>query len=244
MNLINVFQDTLEISKNLPNRSQTTRHTTQEIIGPYLSEFENNIIVEPLDTVSAIQKWSQVGRVCALNMASYKRPGGGVENGARAQEECLFRCSNLFDVVSKDFYPLGDYECLYTQRSLFFKDKDYIQIEPIQCDVITLAAINLNDKAKYDPVQNLYNYENLTREKIRLMLSVPQSWGAQYLILGAWGCGVFKNDPEKIAQYFKDAIIGEGYGSLYKKIIFAVINDHNSVANNYQIFNTILNTST
>lgn len=243
MNLIDVFQDTLEISKNLPNRSQTTRHTTQEIIGPYLSVFENNIIVEPLDTVSAIQKWSQVGRVCALNMASYKRPGGGVENGARAQEECLFRCSNLFDVVSKDFYPLGDYECLYTQRALFFKDKDYIQIEPIQCDVITLAAINLNDKAKYDPVQNLYNYENLTREKIRLMLSVPQSWGAQYLILGAWGCGVFKNDPEKIAQYFKDAIIGEGYGSLYKKIIFAVINDHNSVANNYQIFNTILNTS-
>ena len=210
MNLIDVFQDTLEISKNLPNRSQTTIHTTQEIIGPYLSVFENNIIVEPLDTVSAIQKWSQVGRVCALNMASYKRPGGGVENGARAQEECLFRCSNLFDVVSKDFYPLGDYECLYTQRALFFKDKDYIQIEPIQCDVITLAAINLNDKAKYDPVQNLYNYENLTREKIRLMLSVPQSWGAQYLILGAWGCGVFKNDPEKIAQYFKDAIIVTG----------------------------------
>lgn len=241
MNLINVFQDTLEISKNLPNRSETTKHTTQEIIGPYLSEFENNIIVEPLDTVSSIQKWSQMGKVCVLNMASYKRPGGGVENGARAQEECLFRCSNLFDVVSKDFYPLGDYECLYTQRALFFKDKDYIQIEPIQCDVITLAAINLNDKAKYDPVQNLYNYENLTREKIRLMLSVPQSWGAQYLILCAWGCGVFKNDPEKIAQYFKDAIIGEGYGSLYKKIIFAVINDHNSVANNYQIFNKILN---
>jgi uncharacterized protein (TIGR02452 family) len=76
------------------------------------------------------------------------------------------------------------------------------------------------------------------------MLSVPQSWGAQYLILGAWGCGVFKNDPEKIAQYFKDSIIGEGYGSLYKKIIFAVINDHNSVANNYEIFNTILNTTT
>jgi uncharacterized protein (TIGR02452 family) len=240
MNLINVFQDTLQISQNLPNRSETTKHTTQEIIGPYLSEFENNIIVEPLDTVSAIQKWSQMGKVCALNMASYKRPGGGVENGARAQEECLFRCSNLFDVVSKNFYPLGDYECLYTQRALFFKDKDYIQIEPIQCDVITLAAINLNDKAKYDPVQNLYNYENLTREKIRLMLSVPQSWGAQYLILGAWGCGVFKNDPEKIAQYFKDAIIGEGYGSLYKKIIFAVINDHNSVANNYEIFNRIL----
>jgi uncharacterized protein (TIGR02452 family) len=250
MNLINVFQDTLEISKNLPNRSQTTRHTTQEIIGPYLSEFENNIIVEPLDTVSAIQKWSKVGRVCALNMASYKRPGGGVENGARAQEECLFRCSNLFDVVSKDLYPLRDHECLYTQRALFFKDKDYYQITPIQCDVITIAALRLSGVVSssglvgFEPESGNTNYEETTREKIRLMLSVPQSWGAQYLILGAWGCGVFKNDPEKIAQYFKDSIIGEGYGSLYKKIIFAVINDHNSVANNYEIFNTILNTTT
>jgi uncharacterized protein (TIGR02452 family) len=241
MNLINVFQDTLEISKNFPNRSQTNRHTTQEIIGPYLSEFENNIIVEPLDTVSAIQKWSQVGRVCALNMASYKRPGGGVENGARAQEECLFRCSNLFDVVSKDLYPLRDHECLYTQRALFFKDKDYYQITPIECDVITLAAINLNDKAKYDPVQNLYNYENLTREKIRLMLSVPQSWGAQYLILGAWGCGVFNNDPTTMSQYFSEVLVGEGYNLNFKNVVFAIINDHNSVGNNFEIFNNEFN---
>jgi uncharacterized protein (TIGR02452 family) len=245
MNLINVFQDTLSISKAIPNRSETHKHFTSEIIGPYLSEFENNIIVEPLDTVSAIQKWSKMGKVCALNMASYKRPGGGVENGARAQEECLFRCSNLFDVVSKDFYPLGDYECLYTERALFFKDKDYQVIQPIESDVITIAALRLAgviDKGvtRYEPVDESINYENITREKIRLMLSVPQSWGAQYLILGAWGCGVFKNDPQKIAQYFKDAIIGEGYGALYKKIIFAVINDHNSVANNYEIFNKIL----
>jgi uncharacterized protein (TIGR02452 family) len=244
MNLINVFQDTLSISKTLANRSETHKHFTSEIIGPFLTEFENNIIVEPLDTVSAIQKWSKMGKVCALNMASYKRPGGGVENGARAQEECLFRCSNLFD-VSKDFYPLGDYECLYTERALFFKDKDYQVIQPIESDVITIAALRLagvfdNGVTRYEPVDDSINYENITREKIRLMLSVPQSWGSQYLILGAWGCGVFKNDPEKIAQYFKDAIIGEGYGALYKKIIFAVINDHNSVGNNYEIFNRIL----
>lgn len=247
MNLINVFQDTLEISKNLPNRSQTTKHTTQEIIGPYLSEFENNIIVEPLDTVSAIQKWSQMGKVCALNMASYKRPGGGVQNGARAQEECLFRCSNLFDVVNKDFYPLQDFECLYTQRALFFKDKDYYTINPIECDIITIAALRLSGVVKdsglvgFEPQNDGVDYEKTTKEKIRLMLSVPQSWGAQYLVLGAWGCGVFKNDPNKIAKYFKEVIVDEGYGSNYKKIIFAVINDHNSVDNNYEIFNRILN---
>jgi hypothetical protein len=42
-NLINVFQDTLSISKTLINRSETHKHFTSEIIGPYLSEFENQI---------------------------------------------------------------------------------------------------------------------------------------------------------------------------------------------------------
>ncbi len=245
-NLIDVFQDTLSISKSLSNRSETHKHFSNEISGPFLSIFENNIIIEPLDTVSAIQKWSQFGKVCALNMASHKRPGGGVENGARAQEECLFRCSNLSVVVSKDFYPLNTLECLYTEKAVFFKDKDYRLIDPIESDVITIAALRLvgvvgsNGSLSYEPSDSRINYEKVTKDKIRLMLSIPYSFGSEYLILGAWGCGVFKNDPEKMAQYFKDILIGEGYANLYKKIIFAVINDHNSVANNYEIFNRIL----
>ena len=68
------------------------------------------------------------------------------------------------------------------------------------------------------------------------MLSIPILNDTKSLILGAWGCGVFKNDPTKMAQYFYDVLIGEGYIKQLDKVIFAIINDHNSVGNNYQIF--------
>ena len=281
-NLINVFQDTLEISKRSPNTSITTKHTFDEVIKPTTHtgiqeavakanavaekiqfegkyyrkdigyefkspEYNGNISVVNLDTVSAITEYSKLGKVCAINMASYKRPGGGVERGARAQEECLFRCSNLFDVISKDFYPLNENECLYTERALFFKDKDYEWMETVECDIITSAALRLagvvTDKGivGYEPENEKVNYDWMTREKIRLMCSVPHTKGSNILILGAWGCGVFNNDPTKMANFFKDVLIGEGYSSLYDKVVFAVINDHNSVGNNFDIFNKILN---
>jgi uncharacterized protein (TIGR02452 family) len=232
MNLVDVFLDTLEISNSLPN-SLTHKHTIQEIISPN-NNSDINLVVEDLDTVSAIQKWSSKGKTCALNMASPKRPGGGVQNGARAQEECLFRCSNLINSINTDFYPLTDLECLYTQSAFFFKDKNYYPINPIKSDVITIAAQNLSFKPKDK------NYKSITKDKIRLMLSIPYLHGVEYLILGAWGCGVFNNDPNDIATYFKEVIKEENYGSLYKEIIFAIINDHNSVDNNLKIFTDIL----
>ena len=53
------------------------------------------------------------------------------------------------------------------------------------------------------------------------------------------GCGVFGNDPVNIATWFKE-ILTEGYYKSFKNVIFAVINDHNSVSNNYQIFKNII----
>jgi uncharacterized protein (TIGR02452 family) len=233
MDLTEIFQDTLYIASSLRNKTLTHKHTTQEIISPKGS-YDTNIVVENLDTVSSIQKWSLVGKTCALNMASPKRPGGGVRNGARAQEECLFRCSNLIMAISPDFYPLSQYDSLYTQRAIFFKDKNYNLMDNIECDVITIAALNLN-------LGKPNNYEEITKDKIRLMLSIPYLYGAENLILGAWGCGVFDNDPTTMATYFKEILINENYSKLYKTISFSIINDHNSVGSNFEIFNQILN---
>ena len=245
--LINVFQDTLEISKNLPNNSITTKHTFKEIIG-FHTDYKGNVHVEPNDTVSSLKKWNKSGKTCILNMASAKRPGGGVERGASAQEESMFRCSNLWGSIDKSFYPLRTDECLYTQNSTFFKDKNYNWMEPIECDVMTIAAFNLNEMghflgkrvAKFEDLNKTIAYEDTTREKIRLMVSVPSTAGVKNLVLGAWGCGVYKNDPEKMAGYFNDVVIGEGYHSLYDNVIFAIINDNNSVGNNFEIFKRIL----
>jgi uncharacterized protein (TIGR02452 family) len=239
-NLVNVFQDTLENSKGL-TKSTTSKHTFGEINGAKLGMFKPNISVINSDSVSVLVEYSKLGKTCVLNMASYKRPGGGVYNGARAQEECLFRCSNLIHVVPNTFYPLQENEALYTKDAIFFKDKEYDYMDPVECDVVTISAINLNENAKYDPVQNVKDYRNVTKDKIRLMISLAAKNGVQNLILGAWGCGVLKNDPKLMAQYFSEVLVGEGYNLNFKNVVFAIINDHNSVGNNFEIFNTEFN---
>ena len=239
-NLVNVFQDTLENSKNLTD-STTSKHTFDETNPPRLTMFKDIISVINTDSVSAVVEYSKLGKTCVLNMASYKRPGGGVHNGARAQEECLFRCSNLIQVVPTSFYPLEVNDALYTKDAIFFKDKDYEYMEPVVCDVITIAAINLNENAKYDPVQNVTDYRKITKDKIRLMVSLAAQNGVKNLILGAWGCGVFNNDPTTMSQYFSEVLVGEGYSVDFDNIVFAIINDHNSVGNNFDIFNNKFN---
>ena len=57
------------------------------------------------------------------------------------------------------------------------------------------------------------------------------------IILGAWGCGVFGNEPDKMAKMFKD-VLEEGYK--FNNVIFAIINDHNSVGNNYNEFKKVI----
>ena len=86
-------------------------------------------------------------------------------------------------------------------------------MKPVSCDIITIAAINLNNNA-ISPKE----YEKITKDKIRLMLSIPFTNGVENLILGAWGCGVFNNEPNVISQYFKDVILNEGYNTKYKKL--------------------------
>lgn len=163
-------------------------------------------------------------------MASSKKPGGGVANGAMAQEECLFRCSNLFE-ISTDFYPLSKDEALYTKDAVFIKDKNYmIMEEPVILDVVTIAALNLNHMKTPD------NYDEIMINKIKLMLSLALKNGCKNIILGAWGCGVFKNDPIRVSKLFEEFAYGD-----FDNIVYAVINDHNSVSNNYEIFKNTLN---
>jgi uncharacterized protein (TIGR02452 family) len=227
MNLVEVYQDTLDYSKDLIN-SITTKHDFGEI--SISKSISKNIEVVNSDSVSALTEFSKTGKTAVLNMASYKRPGGGVINGARAQEECLFRCSNLGHVISTDFYPLQDDELLWTKDAVFFKDVNYGYMKDVKVDVVTIAAINLN-------AQKVDNYEELTKNKIRLMLSIATKNNIDNIILGAWGCGVFGNEPSKMVKMFID-VINEGYS--FDNIIFAIINDHNSVGNNYNEFKNII----
>ena len=235
--LVEVFLDTQEKVKILNTKTITTKHNSSDILYPDFDEHTKNVKVINSDSVSALVEYAKKGKTTVLNMASFKKPGGGVRNGARAQEECLFRCSNLA-TISADFYPLGIDEALYTKDSIFVKDFNYNDIDSVTCDTVTVPAINLNNQARYDDLQDDLDYESITKNKMRLMLSLCITNHVSNVILGSWGCGVFKNEPQIIAKYFKD-VIEEGYNE-FDNIIFAIINDHNSVDNNFKVFKDVL----
>jgi uncharacterized protein (TIGR02452 family) len=165
-------------------------------------------------------------------MASYKHPGGGVIRGAMAQEEELSRRSNLMlDLTTYD-YPLRLNEFIYSKDVTFYKDGNYQLLDSFDCDIITIAAINLNGL----PMPK--NYESIMRSKIRTMIVEAHNNGCKNLVLSAFGCGVFSNDPYIVAAYFKDELMH--LGAYFDNVVFAIINDRNSVASNYEIFNQVL----
>lgn len=242
--LIAVFKDTQAQVENqtVLGNSVTTKHEVSEISTVTNNGYDTVVKTINADTVSAAREYAGLGKTCVLNMASAKHAGGGVVNGAKAQEECLFRCSNLFETVVQEYYPLSYLEGLYTTDAIFFKDAEYKNIVPFAVDVATVAAVNLNPNARYDDQRASYevdNYEKVTRDKIRLILYLANQNHCENIILGAWGCGVFKNDPTTISKLFKEVV--DEHKGCFKNVIFAVINDHNSAGDNYTIFDATFN---
>lgn len=122
------------------------------------------------------------------------------------------------------------------------KDKDYNSMFPVTCDVITIAAVNLN-KEHIDGADTLDDYQTTMFEKMDALFRAALENKCDNIILGAWGCGVFKNDPREVAKIFN--VTTFVYRKYFKNIFFAVINDKNSVDNNYKIFSeTIKQTET
>jgi len=88
---------------------------------------ENIIIVDALDSVSAIMKYARdcKNHIAVLNFASYKNPGGMFINGSKAQEECLCHESFLYNVLLQFVQGFYDWnnknknKALYLNRGLY-----------------------------------------------------------------------------------------------------------------------------
>lgn len=180
-------------------------------------------------------------KIAVLNFASYKNPGGMFLDGSKAQEECLCHESFLYNVLKRqtDYYAwnrmrlnkaLYKDRALYTPSVRFFK-KGNIKTDPdgVLCDVITCAAPNKSAAQKYVGVSDAENSAAL-RSRIHFLLQVAALSRAEVLILGAYGCGVFGQDPEEVATVFAEELKMFNF----KKVVFAIIeNGHDS---NYEVF--------
>lgn len=241
-NLIAAFQDTVAFSESDALREKTAQATASSKV--YLEGFQarshpeghsTTITVEEDTTFSAAKRYLVAGKTAVLNFANPVTPGGGAQNGAMAQEECLCRSSNLYVCLTSspflDYYPYNrslhnhfySDRIIYTKGVTVFKTDDEIPVlmpeqDWFQVDVITCAAPYIA-KRKYT---NRTALKSLFKSRIKNIFEVAIENGITTLILGAFGCGAFKNPPELVASAFYETINENRYAEQFDRIVFAI----------------------
>ena len=191
--------------------------------------------VTPETTLAATRRLVErenATRPLVLNFASAKNPGGGFLGGSRAQEESLARSSALYLSlqVGREYYEQNR-RCrstLYTDHAILspdvpvFRDDDGALLDrPYAASFFTMPAVNVGalgsggaDHARVEPVM---------AGRVEKLLAMAAAEGSDELVLGAWGCGVFRNDSRLIARLFRDALFGpDRWASKFARIVFAV----------------------
>lgn len=167
-------------------------------------------------TAQAAVRLIQSGKkdVVALNFASARNQGGGFLSGAVAQEEDLCRASSLYACLKSKpiFYNeniLCD-DCYYTDNVIyspnvpFFRDANNLFLEePFLFSIVSAPAPNLNGVR---PEGLQFKLKGIIRERAIRILDIAAHHGHSSIILGAWGCGAFGNNPVMIAEAFKLAL--------------------------------------
>ena len=182
-------------------------------------------------TLEAAQKFANDGlRVAALNFASAKHPGGGFIGGSRAQEESLARSSALYAcLVNNEMYAYhlargdamySDYAIYSPDVPVFRDDAGTLLEQPYLCSFITSPAVNAKVVLQRDP-QRKADIREAMKMRIEKVLSIAAAHDHTALILGAWGCGVFGNDTEEIAQLFRESLDGKLFG-FFDRVTFAI----------------------
>jgi uncharacterized protein (TIGR02452 family) len=180
-------------------------------------------------TLEAARKLVAEGfRPVALNFASARHPGGGFLGGARAQEESLCRASGLYPCINGNAmyrhhaHTSGGF---YTNYAIYSPDVPVIKDDegnllgsPYLCAFVTSPAVNVG-ALRGDHKESV---RDEMRERVNKVLAIMAGHGHDAAVLGAWGCGVFKNDPEVIAELFAKALRGKFAGA-FAKVVFAVL---------------------
>ncbi|MFT3699057.1 MAG: RNA 2'-phosphotransferase [Kofleriaceae bacterium] len=182
-------------------------------------------------TVQAMVRLAGEGHVACLNFASAKNPGGGFLGGAQAQEESLARASALYPclVTQMSHYERNraNKSMLYLDLAIwsphvpFFRDDDGGWLPaPVLASVITSAAPNAGALNRGETIEQV---RATLERRCELVFSIAAEHGVDAFVLGAWGAGVFKNDPWMVAQIMK-ALLAGTYKGAFAKVVFAVIN--------------------
>lgn len=185
-------------------------------------------------TLQAAERLSQEhDKVYCLNFASAKKPGGGFLNGSQAQEESLARSSALYPCIVQmtEMYEANKRlkTCLYNDDMIyspkvpvFRKDNGDLLDHYYQTSFLTAPAVNAGVIREQEP-ENVLKIEGVMKDRLEKILSLAIVKGYRVLLLGAWGCGVFRNDPNEVAAYFKYHLVENPvFKDRFDRVVFAI----------------------
>ena len=200
-------------------------------------------VVSTKDTVTAVEdQVLEFGSSCCLNFASAKHPGGGFLTGAMAQEEAICYRTTLYGSLkskedaykySLDHLNNGLYStwAIYSPNVNIIRDSEMNFIaNGVKFSAITCPAPNrkVYKGSVKDINQALY-------DRCKLIIEIAAYHGEKNLVLGAFGCGVFKNDPKDVADIFYRILVEEEMMYYFDNIEFAVLG--NGMDINFRSFN-------
>ena len=182
-----------------------------------------------------------------FNFASAKNPGGGFLWGSPAQEETIARASALYPSLVKhaEYYEMNkqsekdssafylDYTIYSPKVPIFRNDACEFLDEPYCVSVITSPAPKRNkieqdiDHFKLDmSIEDMeVRLEATLTSRLMHVLNVMVDNEHSTIILGAWGCGAFGNDPEMVTRVFKKCLTAMPY---FDNIVFAIYDSADS----------------
>lgn len=228
--------------------TEEIRHSISktELIRP--DEFDSLVVPDSNDlvtqfevrnetTLSAAERLvveRQLDNILCLNFASAKNPGGGYLGGSQAQEESLARSSALAKTLESkwEYYEVHrscgtsiytDHMILSPDVPVFRADDGSLLDDPYLLSIVTSPAVNAGAVMKNEP-HRAAEIETAMTTRIDKVLKLAAAKSYQHLILGAWGCGVFRNEPAMIARLFAEALTSGGrYENRFASVTFAVL---------------------
>jgi uncharacterized protein (TIGR02452 family) len=215
---------------------------------PAKENFKTKFVVDSLSTLDSVRNQFQCDKdlVC-LNFASARNPGGGFLKGSQAQEESIARATGLYkcQLKAEGYYKSNRSikSCLYTDYIIYSPKVPILKNEEgelldalVYSGIITAPAVNTGVILRNES-QNIDEIEPIMKRRIEMVLSICKDQGHKTLILGAWGCGVFGNDPKVIARLFKELLVNK-YENQFKKVVFSIYSkDENFINPFIQSFN-------
>ncbi|MDQ2994050.1 MAG: TIGR02452 family protein [Pseudomonadota bacterium] len=187
------------------------------------------------DCLITAQKLGKLGKpVALLNMANQFYPGGGYAAGAGAQEEDLCRRTDLLKSLppryGNEATGFGEFTVLYSPDITVFRGclEDgyciYPKNERFKVNIISSAAYNIaKETSKSFKDQASVEYKTGMERKIRNQLCMACDTGNRNLVLSAFGCGAFGNDPAMVSQFYLNVLSEPEFVNAFDIVQFAIV---------------------